>query len=92
MKIAKSLIEFGLLITGVSEAIENEAKEEKKDGFLGMFFGVLGDVSFGTLLTEKHVDAGDEVKRASEGAKTKSHGGYGTTSPCKNVTVVSSFD
>ena len=30
MKIAKSLIEFGLLITGVSEATENEAKEEKK--------------------------------------------------------------
>ena len=53
MKIAKSLIEFGLLITGVSEAIENEGKEEKNIGFLGMLFGALGDVLLGTLLTEK---------------------------------------
>ena len=67
-------------------------KKKKKDGFLGMFFGALGDVLLGTLLTEKHVDAGDEVKRAGEGAKTRSHGGCGTTSSCKNVTVVSSFD
>ena len=35
MKIAKSLIEFGLLITGVSEAIENEAKEEKERWIFG---------------------------------------------------------
>ena len=53
MKIAKSLIEFGLLITGVSETIENEAKEERNNGFLGLLFGALGDVLLGTLLTEK---------------------------------------
>ena len=38
MKIIKSLEEAGLLIKGVSETIENEAKEQK-GGFLGMLLG-----------------------------------------------------
>ena len=41
MKIVKSLEEFGLLITGDSQAIKNEAKEQK-GGFLGMLLGTLG--------------------------------------------------
>ena len=41
MKIAKSLEESGLLITGVSQTIKNEAKEQK-GGFLGMLLGTLG--------------------------------------------------
>ena len=38
MKIVKSLEESGLLIKGVSEAIKNEAKEQK-GRFLEMFLG-----------------------------------------------------
>ena len=41
MKIVKSLEESGLLITGVSQTIKNEAKEQK-GGFLGMLLGTLG--------------------------------------------------
>ena len=40
MKIAKSLEEPGLLIKGVTETVENEAKEQK-GGFLRMFLGAL---------------------------------------------------
>ena len=38
--VAKSLEESGLLIKGVSETIENEAKEQKR-GFLEMLWGTL---------------------------------------------------
>ena len=41
MEIAKSLEESGLLIKGVSETIQNEAKE-KKGGFLGKLLGTVG--------------------------------------------------
>ena len=34
MKIVKSLEESGLLIKGVSETIQNEAKEKKEDLFV----------------------------------------------------------
>ena len=37
IKIIQSLAESGLLIKGVIETIENEAKKQK-GGFLGMFF------------------------------------------------------
>ena len=41
MKIVKSLEDYGLLLKGVSEAIQNEAKKQK-GGFLGMLLGTLG--------------------------------------------------
>ena len=41
MKIVKSLKESRLLIIGVSEAIENEAKEQKR-GFFSMLLCTLG--------------------------------------------------
>ena len=41
MEIAKSLEESGLLIKGVSETIQNEAKEQK-GGFLGRLLGTVG--------------------------------------------------
>ena len=52
MKIVKSLKESGLLITGVSETIKNEAKEIK-GGFLGILLGPLGAILLGNLLTGK---------------------------------------
>ena len=64
MKIIKSLEESGLLIKGVSEAIKNEAKEQK-GGFLGMLLGTLGASLLGNLLTGKDtIRAGGGTIRA----------------------------
>ena len=52
MKIVKSLEESGFLVKGVSEAIKNEAKEQKR-GFLGMLLGTVGASLLGNLLTGK---------------------------------------
>ena len=50
MEIMKSLEESGLLIKSVSKTIKNKTKEHR-DGFLGMFLGILGASLFGNLLT-----------------------------------------
>ena len=52
MKIFQSLEEFGLLIKGVNETIENEAKGQK-GGFLSMLLDTLGASLLGNLLTSK---------------------------------------
>ena len=52
MKIIKSLEESGLLIKGVRERIQNEAKEQK-GGILSMLSGTLGASLLGNLLTGK---------------------------------------
>ena len=54
MKRVKSLDEFGLFIKGVSELIENEAKEQK-GGFLSMLLGTLGANLLGNMLVGKGV-------------------------------------
>ena len=59
MEIVKFLEESGLSIKGVSETIQNEAKEQK-DGFLGMLLGTLGASLLGNLLTGKGVMGADE--------------------------------
>ena len=41
IRIAKSLGDSGLLMEGVSQTIQNEAKE-RKGGFLSMLLGTLG--------------------------------------------------
>ena len=64
MKIIKPLEESSLLIKGVSEAIKNEAKEQK-GGFLGMILGTLGASLLGNLLTGKGtIRAGGDTIRA----------------------------
>ena len=50
----KSLEESGLLIKGVSETIQNEAKDQK-GGSLSMLLGTLGASLSGNLLTGKGV-------------------------------------
>ena len=59
MKIIKSLEDSGLLIKGVSETIQNEAKEQK-GGFLSMLLGTLGASLLGKLLTGKCTIRADE--------------------------------
>ena len=50
IEIVKSLEDSGLLLKGVSETIQNEAKEQK-GGFLSMLLGTLSASLLGNLLT-----------------------------------------
>ena len=55
MKINESLEESGLLIKGISEAIKNEATEQKGE-FLGMLLGTLGAGLLGIVLRGRRVE------------------------------------
>ena len=63
IKIVKSLETSGVLLKGVSETIQHEAKEQR-GGFLSMLLGTLGASLLGNLLT-----GGKGVTRAGEGIK-----------------------
>ena len=52
IKIVKSLEDSGLLLKGVSETVQNEAKEQK-GGFLSMLLGTLGVSLLGNILAGK---------------------------------------
>ena len=60
IKVVKSLEDSGLLLKGVSETIQNEAKK-KKIRFLSMLLRTLGTSLLGNIL------AGKEMNRAREG-------------------------
>ena len=51
LKIVKSLEDPGVLLKGVTETIQNEAKEQRR-GFLSMLLGTLGASLLGDLLTK----------------------------------------
>ena len=59
-RIAKSLEDSSLLSEGVSETIQNEAKEQREE-FLSMLLGTLGASLLGDILT------GVGINRAGEG-------------------------
>ena len=67
IKIAKSLENSGVLLKGVSETIQHEAKEQS-GGFLSLLLGTLGASLLVNLLT-----GGKGVIRAGEGIKQKSN-------------------
>ena len=60
-KIVKSIEDSGLLLKGVSETIQHEAKEQRR-GFLSMLLVTLGASLLGDILS------GKGVIRAGEGA------------------------
>ena len=69
LKIVKSLENSGLLLKGVSETIQHEAKEQR-GGFLSMFLGTLGASLLGDILSGKGViRAGEGTIRAGYGSK-----------------------
>ena len=51
LKIVKSFEDFGVLLKGVSETIQNEAKEQR-GGFLSMLLGTLGASLLGDILSK----------------------------------------
>ena len=52
IKIVKSLRDTALLMEGVSETIQNQAKEQR-GGFLSMLLGTLGASLLGNILAGK---------------------------------------
>ena len=72
LKIVKSLENSGLLLKGVSETIQHEAKE-RRGGFLSMLLGTLGASLLGDILSGKGViRAGEGTIRAGYGSKRPS--------------------
>ena len=65
LKIVKSLEDSGVLLKGVSETTQNEAKEQR-GGFLSVLLGTLGASLLGDLLTKNL--SGKGVIRAGEGS------------------------
>ena len=61
IRIVKSLEDSGLLLKGISNIIQNEAKEQK-GGFLGMLLGTLGASLLGNILARKEAGYGIKDK------------------------------
>ena len=73
LKIVKSLEDSGVLLKGVSETIQNEAKEQR-GGFLSMLLGtleasLLGDILSKGLSGKGVIRAGEGTIRAGYGSK-----------------------
>ena len=75
LKVVKSLEDSGLLLKGVSETIQHEAKEQR-GGFLSMLLGTLGASLLGDILSKSLSVKG--VIRAGEGTI---RAGYGSKRP-----------
>ena len=72
----KSLEDSEVLLKGVSETIQNEAKEQRI-GFLSMLLGTLGASLLGDMLSKSLSDkgvirAGEETLRTGYGSKKSS--------------------
>ena len=86
LKIVKSLEDSGILLKGVSETIQHEAKEQR-GGFLSMLLGTLGASLLGDVLSKGLsgrgvIKAGEGTIRAGEGTIRAGEGtirtGYGS--------------
>ena len=75
LKIVKSLEDSGVLLKGVNETIQHEAKEQR-GGFLSMLLGTLGASLLGDILLKGL--SGKGVIRAGEGTIRT---GYGSKEP-----------
>ena len=71
LKIVKSHENSGVLLKGVSEAIEHEAKEQR-GGFIGMLLGTLGASLLGDVLSKGF--SGKGLIRAGEGTIRAGYG------------------
>ena len=76
LKIVKSLEDSGVLLKGVSETIQNEAKEQR-GGFLNMLLGTLGASLLGDILSTGL--SGKGVIRTGEGAIRAGYGSNRTS-------------
>ena len=79
LKIVKSLEDSNVLLKGVSETIQHEAKEQR-GGFLSMLLGTLGASLLGDILSKGL--SGKGVIRAGEGTI---RGGYDSKKPSLKI-------
>ena len=82
LKIVRSLEDSGVLLKGVSETIQNEAKEQR-GGFLSMLLGTLGASLLGDVLSKGLsgkgvIRAGEGTIRAGYGSKRDSLKNFGS--------------
>ena len=70
IKTVEYLEDSGLLLKGVSETVQNEAKEQK-GGFLSMLLGTLGASLLGNLLTGKGAIATSQGRGIYRAGKVK---------------------
>ena len=78
LKIVKSLEDSGVLLKGISETIQHEAKEQR-GGFLSMLLGTLGASLLGDVLSKGLygrgvIRAGEGTIRAGKGTIRASYG------------------
>ena len=76
IKIVKSLEDSGFLLKGVTETVQNKAKEQK-GGFLSMLLGTLGAILLGNILTGQGINRagkGKGINRAGEGMVRAGYG------------------
>ena len=72
LKIVKSLVDSVILLEGVSETIQNVAKEQQ-GGFLSLLLGTLGATLLGNILAGKGViRAGEGTPRVANESKISS--------------------
>ena len=83
MKIVKSLGMAGLLIKGVGETIQIEAKKQEV-GFLGMILGTIGASLLRNLLGSKRVKAKIPEKGVMRAGEGTIRAGEGTTRTSQN--------
>ena len=76
LKIVKSLEDSGILLKGVSETIQHEAKEQR-GGFLSMLLGTLGASLLGDVLSKGL--SGKGVIRAGKGTIRALYGSKGSS-------------
>ena len=76
LKIVKSLENSGVILKGVSETIQHEAKEQR-GGFLSMLLGTLGASLLGDILSKGLT--GKDVIRAGEGTIRAGYGSKGSS-------------
>ena len=74
LKVVESLEDSGILLKGVNETIQHEAKEQRR-GFLSMLLGTLGASLLGDVLSKGL--SGKGVIRAGEGTVRAGHGSKG---------------
>ena len=73
IKIVKSLEDFGLLLKGVTETVQNEVKEQKGGSF-SILLETLGVSLLGNLLAGKGINrAGVGIVRAGYGNKNENN-------------------
>ena len=96
LKMVKYLEDSGVLLKGVSETIQNEAKD-KKGGFLSMLLDTLGAFLLGDILTknlsgkgkiragEGKIKAGKGTIRVGYGSKRSSLKRFGSTTSFKKL-------